>query len=360
MIMEQEGDVEDSNRPEGHCRDTTTSDTPRPTNRSGSGADRRRQLLGPGLLVLVLALSLLLIGLVARSHNKEVESQRSRASILLDESSSSPSTAPSLSPSVSGEPTSNPSARPTLSEAPSLSPSSIPSGDPSHSGMPSSGPSSQPSTSHSPTLSFGPTQSPSTSSLPTPTFIDPRCFNVATYNSIDRDVALIANSIESLAERSHFMGGIVRLVAHDFMDYDRTSSIPYGPDGCFDPSHPANNGLPDDIWCDDCRLTRVYNEKYRPNNIGRGKCCKVTECLLAEAFASPTRPSYTCHCSADFWVAAGNAVIRQTSVNNTLDMRDSFRWGRRDQLSCPGSGDRVPAPTGCDTTEAAMIDRMGE
>ncbi|EJK61609.1 hypothetical protein THAOC_17870, partial [Thalassiosira oceanica] len=61
----------------------------------------------------------------------------------------------------------------------------------------------------------------------------------------------------------------------------------------------------------------------------------------------------------DFWIAAGNAVIRQTSINNTLDMRGSFRWGRRDQLSCPGSGDRVPAPTGCDATEAAMIERMG-
>lgn len=197
--------------------------------------------------------------------------------------------------------------------------------------MPSSEPSSQPSTSHSPTLSYGPTQSPSTSSAPTPTFIDPRCFTVATYNSIDWDVARIADGIESLAERSHFMGGIVRLVAHDFMDYDRTSSIPYGPDGCFDPSHPANKGLPEDIWCDDCPLTRVYNLKYRPNNIGR----------------------------ADFWIAAGNAVIRQTSINNTLDMRGSFRWGRRDQLSCPGSGDRVPAPTGCDATEAAMIERMG-
>ncbi|EJK73284.1 hypothetical protein THAOC_05100, partial [Thalassiosira oceanica] len=113
--------------------------------------------------------------------------------------------------------------------------------------------------------------------------------------------------------------------------YDRTSTPMYGPDGCFDLSDGINSGLPEDIWCDECPLTLVYNRKYRPNNIGR----------------------------ADFWVAAGNAVIRQTSINNDLDMRSSFRWGRQDRFLCPGSGDRLPGSTGCAATEAAMIERMG-
>ncbi|EJK58042.1 hypothetical protein THAOC_21860 [Thalassiosira oceanica] len=413
VIMTKQGDAEQAS-PEGQvCRDTTSSDTPRPTNRFGSasGAVRRKKPLGLLSAASILALALgLLLGFVARSRSDEGASPKARASVILDDDpslspsiapslgpsvsgqpssipsvrptlseapSSSPSVAsstiPSLSPSASGQPSSSPSAKPTISEAPSLTPSGepslseapslIPSGEPSLSRMPSGKPSSQPSTSNSPTLSFGPTQSPSnspttspttsptispttsptvipttsptisptTSSPPTPAFIDPRCFTVATYNSIDRDVAQIANGIESLAERSHFLGGIVRLVAHDFMDYDRTSTPMYGPDGCFDLSDGINSGLPEDIWCDECPLTLVYNRKYRPNNIGR----------------------------ADFWVAAGNAVIRQTSINNALDMRSSFRWGRQDRFLCPGSGDRLPGSTGCAATEAAMIERMG-
>ena len=329
VIMGHEGDAEDS--PKGRdCRDTTGNDIPR--NLFGSGADRRKRLLGLVSAAFILTLSLVL-GFVARPRSNEGESPKSRGSILRggDSSSlslspsvsdlptSSPtetsgpsitiSTAPSLSPSVSAQPSTSPTARPTLSGAPSLTPSeapslsgapsSIPSGEPSFSGMPSSEPSNRPSTSqipsgepslsgmpstNPPTLSFGPTQSPSTSpstsptaspstsSQPTPAFIDPRCFTVATYNSIDRDVARIAENIESLVERSHFFGGIVRLVAHDFMDYDPTSTPMYGPDGCFDRSHGTNSGLPEDIWCDDCPLTRVYNQKYRPNKISRGKC----------------------------------------------------------------------------------------
>ena len=231
--MDQEGDIE--HRPKGH---DNGSDTPRPIDGSGrvQGVSAEAILGLIALLTLALALGLL-IGLVASSHNDD---QKSSASTLLDDDIIAGSAMPSLSPSVSVQPTSSPSTTPTLSEAPSSTPSSFPSDGPSVSGMPSSEPSIQPSTSHVPSLSYEPTTSPSTSSAPTPTFIDPRCFTVATYNSIDRDVARLANSIEDLAERSHFLGGIVRLVAHDFMDYDSTSSIAYGPDGCFETSHPVS------------------------------------------------------------------------------------------------------------------------
>lgn len=130
------------------------------------------------------------------------------------------------------------------------------------------------------------------------------------------------------------MGGIVRLAAHDFMDYNQNDAInPYGPDGCFDAAHPGNAGLPEDIWCytGQCVLTTLYNAKYSPVGITR----------------------------ADFWIASANAVIRQLSVNNTLDLRDTFVWGRQDRASCPGSGQRLPTPMGCDQVENVFIRRMG-
>lgn len=115
-----------------------------------------------------------------------------------------------------------------------------------------------------------------------------------------------------------------------FMDFNRRStSRQYGSDGCIDWSDDINAGL-DTIWCDDCPLTKVYKEKY------------------AEYVSR-----------ADFWVAAANAVTRQTSVNNDLDLIDTFRVGRVDRDSCPGSADRIPEPSGCDAVEETFIDRMG-
>jgi len=103
-----------------------------------------------------------------------------------------------------------------------------------------------------------------------------------------------------------------------------------GPDGCFDANHPSNAGLPQDIWCSNCTLTLLYNEKY--SHVSR----------------------------ADFWIASANAVIRQTSINNTLDLRETFTWGRVDRDdSCPGSGDRLPSPTGCASVEDVFLRKMG-
>jgi hypothetical protein len=113
------------------------------------------------------------------------------------------------------------------------------------------------------------------------------------------------------------------------MDYDRFSSVPYGPDGCFDPEHDANAGLPEGVWCQDCLLRGLYETKYP---------------YLSRA---------------DFWIASANAVIRQTSVNNALDLRSTFTWGRVDLDSCPGSGDRVPSPEACSEVEEVFLNRMG-
>jgi len=155
-----------------------------------------------------------------------------------------------------------------------------------------------------------------------------KCFTKSTYEAIDNDIAKIKNDIGNAKTRSHFLGGIVRLAAHDFMDFNPDKPNPMGPDGCFDGGHAINNGL-EKIWCPACNLALLYQEKY--SHISR----------------------------ADFWVASANAVIRQTSVGNALDMKDTFLWGRKDADSCNiPSGDRLPTAAGCDETEEVFLRRM--
>ena len=156
------------------------------------------------------------------------------------------------------------------------------------------------------------------------------CFSIDTYKSIDNDIAKIKNTIQDDKKRSHFLGGIVRLAAHDFMDYNQHANVDnrMGADGCYDKRHPSNAGL-QTIWCQDCPLKMLYTKKY--SHLSR----------------------------ADFWIASANAVIRQTSIDNALDMRDTFRWGRKDADSCQGSGARLPQASGCDEVEGVFLNRMG-
>lgn len=152
------------------------------------------------------------------------------------------------------------------------------------------------------------------------------CLTSATYDAIDEDVADIAATFPDNESRSHFLGGIVRLAAHDFLDFNTNDST-YGPDGCIDFANQSNAGL-EEIWCAGCELTRVYEG------------------------------SYTHISKADFWIAAANAVIRQTSSDG-LNLKDSFVWGRVDNDSCPDSAARLPAATSCNEVEDALINRLG-
>lgn len=153
-------------------------------------------------------------------------------------------------------------------------------------------------------------------------------FTVATYNAIDRDIATLKNDIQNAQTRAHFLGGIVRLAAHDFMTFDPGFDPMTGADGCIEMDHDNNAGL-DTIWCTNCKLTVLHRLKY--SHISK----------------------------ADFWVACANVVIRQTSVNNGLDLKNTFRWGRVDATSCRGSGERLPRPAGCDEIEEVFLMRMG-
>lgn len=176
-----------------------------------------------------------------------------------------------------------------------------------------------PVTSRQPVATQAPPNRPSSSS----------CFSIDAYNSIDDDIIIIKNNIPTDRERSHFLGGIVRMAAHDFMDYDQNDpSNPMGMDGCYDQDDPSNKGL-ETIWCQTCELRILYRDKY--SHLSR----------------------------SDFWVASANAVIRQTSIDNLLDLRDTFLWGRKDSDTCPGSGDRLPETSGCDQVEDVFLRRMG-
>jgi len=155
------------------------------------------------------------------------------------------------------------------------------------------------------------------------------CFSVSTYESIDNDIERIKNDIRDDKSRSHFLGGIVRLAAHDFMDYDRRDGRnSMGPDGCFDETHPSNDGL-ETIWCRKCDLRLLYEEKY--------------------SFIS----------RADFWIASANAVVRQTSIDNALDLKETFFWGRKDRDLCQGSGERLPQAKSCNEIEDVFLRNMG-
>ena len=160
------------------------------------------------------------------------------------------------------------------------------------------------------------------------------CLSEETYDAIDEDISEMSAAIADVADRGHFFGGIVRLAAHDFMDYDRNAeSDPslgpaLGPDGCLDFSHAANAGLPS-LWCDSCPLTELYNT------------------------------SYSSMSTADFWIAAANAVIRQTSIDSGVDLKSTYQWGRVDHVGdCIESSVRLPEAHSCTEVEGTFIDRM--
>ena len=154
------------------------------------------------------------------------------------------------------------------------------------------------------------------------------CIDVERYYTIHEDIDFIAANIDTDEERSHFFGGIVRLAAHDFMDYDQDDEDPMGMDGCLDWLSPMNAGL-NSIWNFYTPLYRLYEEKY----------------------SDISRP--------DFWVIAANAVILLTSVDNALDLQNTFYWGRRERDECDGSASRLPSTQNCQQVEGVFLDRMG-
>lgn len=163
-----------------------------------------------------------------------------------------------------------------------------------------------------------------------------KCFTNQIYQSITNDIQSIHSRISSNADKAHFLGGIVRLAAHDLLDFNqRRRNNLMGSDGCIDWAHEHNGGL-DDIWCNNrnaCPFKTIYDDKYKAMGISR----------------------------ADYWIAGANCVIDITSIGNELGnaLRTNFKWGRVDNEECEGSGDRLPGSSGCDETERVLIQNMG-
>ena len=160
------------------------------------------------------------------------------------------------------------------------------------------------------------------------------CVDVSRYYQIYDDILSLATSIDNDIDRSHFYGGIVRLVAHDFMDYDQSSSDPMGMDGCIDWIHGANAGL-SSIWNEHTDLYKLHETKY----------------------SDISRP--------DFWIIAANAVIYHTSIDNSLDLINTFYWGRKERNECLDSAQRLPhassqeVRSSCQQVEDVFLTRMG-
>ncbi|KAL3907688.1 MAG: hypothetical protein SGARI_003413, partial [Bacillariaceae sp.] len=164
------------------------------------------------------------------------------------------------------------------------------------------------------------------------------CFTQGVFDEIVVAVKTIADTYTHLRDKGHFFGGIVRLAAHDFMDYDQTQDD-WGMDGCIDWTAPDNAGL-DTIWCEDavaCPLKEIYTNTFAAV-VGR----------------------------ADFWVAAANAVIQITSKPFTDLLGGShselvlpFRYGRTDNDVCVNSAIRLPGAQHCDEVQKTFIDHMG-
>lgn len=183
------------------------------------------------------------------------------------------------------------------------------------------------------------------------------CFTNQVYSDIVDDIGIIFEGMENVTDsrdRGHFFGGIVRLAAHDFMDYHDSppfNELPLGADGCIDwntgagESGADNAGL-ETIWCDDhaiCPLKGLYDTVYGPGG---------------SAGTSVGR--------ADFWVVAANAVIELSSVD-WIDPQGTphphldlpFRYGRVDREDCTGiSAHRLPGASGCDQVEDTFIHQM--
>ena len=113
------------------------------------------------------------------------------------------------------------------------------------------------------------------------------------------------------------------------VDYDQHAVDKMGMDGCIDWTSPSNAGL-NTLWNENSALYKLYESKHS-DTLSR----------------------------ADFWVMAGNSVVRQTSVGTGLDLVDTFYYGRKDRDHCKDSDERLPTTEGCQQVEGVFLERMG-
>ena len=161
-------------------------------------------------------------------------------------------------------------------------------------------------------------------------------FTTALCEQIQAEVAEIGNNLNANnGDRGRFYGGILRLAAHDFMDFDRNAVADEqeGSDGCLIFTEEDNIGL-EATW------------------VGEGDTLVPAIQALYESIYEPMGMS-----RADYWVAIANAVVKAASPNQILDL--PFRYGRHTSEDCSFSIGRQPKANGCSDVEEVFINRMG-
>lgn len=164
-------------------------------------------------------------------------------------------------------------------------------------------------------------------------------FTTALYEQIQTEIAEIAagKNLQN-GERGRFFGGILRLAAHDFMDFNRLAAAGTegGSDGCLVFHEEDNKGL-EAIWVPDSQDTvhpvplvqLLYEDIYEPMGMSR----------------------------ADYWVAMANAVVKISSPDQAYDL--PFRYGRISNEDCSFTEGRQPKANGCSDIQTVFIERMG-
>ena len=206
------------------------------------------------------------------------------------------------------------------------------------------------------------------------------CVSESTYADLVADLTFISAELSRLRDpnlggdptdrsQGHFLGGIVRLAAHDFMDYHRNpvddpgdpTNSPQGSNGCIDwniDTTGADNAGLEEIWC----------SSYETNSIAYGTIDQGQYdglCPLTELYVGKYAPLGLSR--ADFWVLAATAVIKMTSrpyvdtagvAHDDLDL--PLRVGRVDWEDCTGiSAHRLPGAQGCEEIQRTFVDQMG-
>ena len=171
------------------------------------------------------------------------------------------------------------------------------------------------------------------------------CMTTNDYREI---TAAVGDVVDGLAQNcrgnscpvADFVGCVLRLAGHDFMDFNGTAGSG-GSDGCLDFSDPDNAGL------FSCMNSSSFDEG-------------VDEEALRNASLQPVYAEF-CHMVsvADFIVIAAEAVMSKQSRTGHLEFEQQFEYGRTTKERCEGNP-AMPNPEGsCGEVHRVFLESMG-
>mmetsp|Transcript_55061 Transcript_55061/g.101928 ORF Transcript_55061/g.101928 Transcript_55061/m.101928 type:complete len:488 (-) Transcript_55061:26-1489(-) len=185
-----------------------------------------------------------------------------------------------------------------------------------------------------------------------------RCPSVAAHTTTSLSAAEhkhIADRVGELMEQipnycpsqdcdsADFQGCVLRLAAHDFMDYEeRDSTAIGGSDGCLDLHHEINAGLADCIR--EVDLLGLYEESCE--NVSLADFIVIA----AESVIYHSRKRAALHGGPE----------DQDALLQVHDLQQKFRYGRTTAPTCSSSAHLLPNPEGGKhAMEECFIDRLG-